>query len=563
MTSDAVIAYFSMEIGVQSDIPTYAGGLGVLAGDTIRSAADLNLPMVAVSLLARKGYFQQTLDFSGWQKEESDTWQVKDFFTEVNQHVSITLEMRTVHIRCWKYIVAGNDGGQVTVYFLDTDIDENSEQDRRLTDHLYGGDDYYRLCQEIILGIGGILMLRKLGYTDIRRYHMNEGHASLLVLELLKEEANRQGDEFILEKHRDAARKKCVFTTHTPVPAGHDQFPMELFERLIHEAYMFKQCKDVFCFDNKLNLTYLALTHSRYINGVAKKHKEVSQQMFGAHQIDSITNGVHVKTWASEPFSLLFNKHIPGWQADSSSLRYALNIPLDDIWNSHQAAKQDLLTYVNKTTNKTMDINVMTIGFARRATKYKHIDLVLNDLDKLKDLHDHVGKFQIIFSGKAHPHDVVGKELIQKIFRISEQLSSDIIIAYLPNYSMALGKLLTSGSDIWLNTPQPPLEASGTSGMKAALNGVPSFSILDGWWLEGCIEGVTGWSIGEQVDTNRTFDPILYSQKLYEKLQQVILPIYYSDRNNFINIMRHAIAINGSFFNTERMLNQYISKAYY
>ncbi|NNC67092.1 MAG: alpha-glucan family phosphorylase [Gammaproteobacteria bacterium] len=562
MSSEPIIAYFSMEIGVQSDIPTYSGGLGVLAGDTVRSAADLGIPMVAISLLARKGYFHQTLDFSGWQSEEPNIWVIENYFTEVNQRVSITIETRTVHIRCWKYTVTGNSD-QVSVYFLDTDLEENSEQDRRLTDHLYGGDNYYRLCQEIILGIGGILMLRKLGYTDIRRYHMNEGHASLLILELLKEEAYRQGDKFILDKHRDEVRKICIFTTHTPVPAGHDQFAMDLFERLVHESYVYKQCKDTFCFDNRLNLTYLALTHSRYINGVAKKHKEITQQMFGAHQIDSITNGVHTKTWASEPFSLLFDKYIPGWQADYSSLRYALNIPLDDIWNSHQAAKKRLLECVNGATNSTMSMDVMTIGFARRATHYKHSDLVLADINKLKELHNRIGNFQMIFSGKAHPHDMAGKELIQKIFRIKELLAEDIKIAYLPNYSMELGKLLTSGSDIWLNTPQPPLEASGTSGMKAALNGVPSFSILDGWWLEGCIENVTGWAIGERDDALHTFDPKLYAQKLYEKLQTTILPKYYSDRNSFINIMRHTIAINGSFFNTERMLNQYISKAYY
>jgi starch phosphorylase len=563
MTSEPMIAYFSMEIGVQSDIPTYAGGLGVLAGDTIRSAADLNLPMVAISLLARKGYFQQKLDFSGWQSEEPNVWVIENYLSEVSSRVSVMLEMRTVYIRCWKYNVMGNGGSQVPVYFLDTDVEENAEQDRRLTDHLYGGDNYYRLCQEIILGIGGILMLKKLGYTNIRRYHMNEGHASLLVLELLREEMNLQGDEVILEKHRDAVRKKCVFTTHTPVPAGHDQFSMELFERIVHEAYLYKQCEKDFCFDNKLNLTYLALTHSHYVNGVAKKHKEVSQQIFGNHQIDSITNGVHVKTWVSEPFSQLFDKYIPGWQADSSSLRYALNISLNDIWAAHQIAKQSLLDYVNGNTNSNMNMDVMTIGFARRATQYKHVDLILADIDKLKELHNHVGKFQIIFSGKAHPHDAAGKELIQKIFRIKEQLSNEINITYLPNYNMALGKLLTAGSDIWLNTPQPPLEASGTSGMKAAANGVPSFSILDGWWLEGCIEGITGWAIGEHVDTKQTFDPHEYAQRLYKKLQDVILPSYYSDRNNFINIMRHAIAINGSFFNTERMLNQYVSKAYF
>ena len=563
MSSDSVIAYFSMEIGVQSDIPTYSGGLGVLAGDTIRSAADLGISMVAITLLSRKGYFHQILDFTGWQTEEPDSWQVDNYFTKLDLQVSIPIETRTIHIGCWKYIVTGISGEKVPVYFLDTDLEENSEHDRKLTDHLYGGDDYYRLCQEIILGIGGILMLRKLGYFDIHRYHMNEGHASLLVLELLKETANKQGDELILDKHRDEVRKKCVFTTHTPVPAGHDQFSLDLFERLVHESFIYKKCKDVFCFDNKLNLTYLALTHSRYINGVAKKHKEVTKQMFGNYQIDSITNGVHVDTWTSDSFSNLYDKYISGWRADSSSLRYALNIPFDEIWNSHQVAKKELLDYIQDTANITMSLDVMTIGFARRATQYKNANLILTDIDRLIDINDRVGKFQIIFSGKAHPHDLPGKELIQRIYRAKEQLIDKIKIVYLPNYSMRLSKLLTSGADIWLNTPQPPLEASGTSGMKAALNGVPSFSILDGWWLEGCLEGVTGWSIGTHDDVIQNFDINIYAQKLYQKLEEEILPTYYSKRNNYFGMMRHAIAINGSFFNTERMLNQYISKAYF
>ena len=563
MSSDSVIAYFSMEIGVRSDIATYSGGLGVLAGDTIRSAADLGISMVGVSLLSRKGYFHQILDFSGWQTEEPDSWQVEKYCTKLNHRISLPIESRTVQLQCWKYIVEGINGEEVPIYFLDSELAENAEYDRSLTDYLYGGDDYYRLCQEIILGIGGILMLRKLGYTDIHRYHMNEGHAGLLVLELLKEEAARQGAELISDKHTEEVRKKCVFTTHTPVPVGHDQYSLGLFEQLVHEFYLYKDCKDVFCFENKLNLTYLALTHSRYINGVAKKHKEVSKQLLGNYQIDSITNGVHVGTWTSDSFSNLYDKHIDGWRADSLSLRYALNIPFGDIWNSHQAAKKNLLDYVQNTMGVSMSLDIMTIGFARRATQYKHADLVLTDLDRLIDISDNVGKFQIIYSGKAHPHDYRGKELIQHIHRAKEQLKDKIIIVYLPNYNMKLGKLLTSGTDVWLNTPQPPMEASGTSGMKAALNGVPSFSILDGWWLEGCIEGVTGWSIGERKHLDQQFDQKVYAEFLYQKLQEVILPTYYSNHEGFISIMRNAIAINGSFFNSERMLNQYISKAYF
>jgi starch phosphorylase len=552
-----------MEVGLHVDMPTYSGGLGVLAGDTIQSAADLGLPMIAISLLSRKGYFHQNIDSTGWQTEEPDVWSVEHLLERLDHRISLVIDQRIVHVQCWQYSVTGVNGDVVPVYLLDTDLEENSEHDRTLTDYLYGGDNTYRLCQEIILGLGGIQMLRKIGYSNIHRYHMNEGHSSLLILELLKEEAYQQGDETISEKHREKVKEKCIFTTHTPVPAAHDQFQLELLERLIPKSYIFKQCKDVFCFDNKLNLTYLALTHSRYINGVAKKHSEISKQMFSNYQIDSITNGVHTKTWTSPPFRQLFDKFISGWQSDSFSLRNALNIPPEDIWDAHQIAKKRLLNYVKDSTNIEMDLDTLTLGFARRATLYKHADLILTDLEKIEQLSNHTGKIQLIFAGKAHPHDLTGKDLIQKIFRAKELLANNVKIAYLPNYDIALGKLLTSGSDVWLNTPQPPMEASGTSGMKAALNGVPSFSILDGWWLEGCIEGVTGWSINNYQNLEQSYDQNFYAQQLYKKLEDIVIPTYYINRNNFISMMRHAIAINGSFFNTERMLSQYISKAYF
>ncbi len=552
-----------MEIGLEAGMPTYSGGLGILAGDTIRAAADLKVPMVAVTLLYRKGYFYQRLDASGWQKEEPVGWVVDDFLEEMPQRASVTLEGRTVQLRSWKYEVPGIEGFKVPVYFLDADLPENSEWDRTLTHFLYGGDQRYRLCQEVILGIGGIKMLRALGHENIERFHMNEGHASLLTLELLDEEARKAGRKSINPDDIEAVRKRCIFTTHTPVPAGHDQFPMELVERVLghHEEF---DMEDVFCCEGLLNMTYLALNLSHYINGVAKKHGEVSRLMFADYAIDAITNGVHVATWVATPFQELFDRYIPGWRQDNFSLRYALSIPKQEVWEAHTQAKKQLIHYVNRETNVGMDVNVLTIGFARRATTYKRWDLLFQDIERLKRISSKAGPFQVIYSGKAHPHDQGGKELIKRIFQVKELLKEDIKIAYLENYDMELGKMMASGVDVWLNTPQPPLEASGTSGMKAAINGVPSLSVLDGWWIEGHIEGVTGWSIGENGRaTEESRDRSKDASSLYDKLEQVIIPMFYHDRDCFIDVMLHSIALNGSFFNTHRMVQQYVLKAYF
>lgn len=564
MNSRASIAYFSMEIGLASAIPTYAGGLGVLAGDTVRSAADLGIPMVAVSLLARRGYFHQKIDETGWQTEEPVIWSVDECLIEMPERASVEIEERTVMLRSWKYEVKGVGGHMVPVYLLDADLEGNADTDRTLTHYLYGGDMYYRLCQEAILGIGGIRMLRALGYREVERYHMNEGHASLLVLELLAEYANALGDSVIAQKHVDAIRPRCVFTTHTPVPAGHDQFSLDLVHRVLGPGGSFRDREREFCCEGVLNLTYLALDNSHYINGVAKKHRDISQRMFAGYQIDAITNGIHVETWASEPIKQLFNRYIPDWRQDNPSLRYALGIPKQEIWDAHRTAKRMLIDHVNRVTNTAMDVDVLTLGFARRATAYKRANLLFWDIDRLQEIAASVGQFQVVFAGKAHPHDHHGKELIQQIHRMRDMLANRIKVAYLPEYDMALGRLMTAGSDVWLNTPQPPLEASGTSGMKAAVNGVPSLSVLDGWWIEGCIEDVTGWSIGSNRNSQHTQDDQTKdATALYDKLRQVVVPMYYANHESFTEIMRNAIAINGSFFNTERMLNQYVTKAYF
>lgn len=549
------VAYFSMEIGTDPKIPTYSGGLGILAGDTIKSFADLNIGVVAVTLLYKKGYFYQRLDNQGNQEELPYEWNPKDFLELLPNKVNVEIGGRKVLIQAWYHEITGVNGHTVPILYLDTDIPENTEQDRPLTHYLYGGDERYRLSQEIILGIGGVRMLKELGFNMLMRYHMNEGHSSLLTLELLNEHQKKRKDLWNI----DVVKRMCVFTTHTPVPAGQDQFSYDLVEQVLGNFVPIDFLKQLGGKD-KLNMTLLALNLSHYENGVAKEHGKVSQEMFPGYHIDSITNGVHLATWVSNGFEQLYDRYISGWRGDNFSLRYALNIPGEEIWHAHQEAKIKLLDYINSRTNAGMDYNILTIGFARRATAYKRMDLIFSDINRLIDITKKAGEIQFVFSGKAHPRDWQGKELIKKIVAISKQLKGKIKIAYLENYDMESAKLLVSGVDLWLNTPQKPQEASGTSGMKASQNGVPSFSILDGWWIEGCIEGFTGWSIGQQPEKKSSDSDDANS--LYSKLELIIIPTYYNKREHWIDIMRHSIAINGSFFNTQRMVQQYVLNAY-
>ncbi len=479
--------------------------------------------------------------------------------------VTVTVDNRAVQLRAWRYDVKGVTGSVVPVFLLDADLPENAEWDRTLTHYLYGGDQYYRLCQEILLGMGGVRMLRALGYEQVDRFHMNEGHSALLTLELLRESAKAAGRSAIATEDIERVRRQCVFTTHTPVAAGHDKFPLELVHRVVGCCDEMTAHKEVLCCDNQLNLTYLALSLSHFVNGVAKKHAEVSRLMFAQYQIDAITNGVHAATWTSPPFQALFDRHIPGWREDNFSLRYALSIPSPEILDAHRAAKRELLLHVNREANAGMDPDVLTLGFARRVATYKRAEIVFRDLDRLRAIAAKAGRLQIIFAGKAHPQDEQGKELIKRIFQAKEALKPNIHVTYLENYDMALAQRLIPGVDVWLNTPEPPMEASGTSGMKAALNGVPSLSILDGWWIEGCIEGVTGWAMGERCDlTPRAGDRAdCDAASLYDKLEHVVLPLFYQQRERFVDMMRHAIALNGSFFNTQRMVLQYVLKAYF
>lgn len=565
----ATVAYFSMEIGLTPSMPTYSGGLGVLAADTIRSAADLELSMVAVTLLYRQGYFVQRLDAAGNQYEDEVRWSPEDHLSEQGPRAVVELEGRNVVIRAWKHNVTGVKGFQVPVFFLDTDLPENSDVDRALTGRLYWGDDRYRLCQEVVLGIGGVRILRAMGYDRIGRFHMNEGHSALLTLELLAEERARGGGRPMSSTDIAAVREKCVFTTHTPVAAGHDKFSQQLVVDVLgpREELEFTEH---FCCDDVVNTTFMALNLSGYVNGVARRHAAVSNLMFAPYHLEAIANGVHAATWTSAAFAELFDRYIPGWQEDNWSLRYALNIPGEDVWSAHRLNKLKMIEAVNRMGNARFDVETLTIGFARRSTEYKRADLVLRDLNRLRSIRKHAGPLQIVFAGKAHPRDDRGRELIRRICEVRDVLrADDVLVAYLPNYDLELGHILVAGCDLWLNTPAPPHEASGTSGMKAALNGVPSLSVLDGWWIEGHVEGVTGWSIGPDHHimhvgeaTRNEADDEEDARFLYEKLEHIIMPMFYSMRPRFIDVMRQAIAINGSFFNTERMVVQYMLKAY-
>ena len=555
--NSGLVAYFSMEIAINPGMHTYSGGLGVLAGDTLRSMADLGIPLVAFSLVHRKGYFKQLLDKNGRQSEDVQPWNPADFCVEEKARVTISIENRIVTLRCWRYDMVGRYGHIVPIYLLDTDLEGNSGWDRGLTNHLYGGDTNYRLQQEIVLGMGGVRMAHALGYL-VNVYHMNEGHAALLTLALLESQLGGGPLSAATEDDIEQVRKLCVFTTHTPVPAGHDRFSSEQASRILGSDRN-ERLEQMGCFrDGMLNMTLLALRFSRYANGVAMKHAKVSNAMFSNYHIDSITNGVHAPTWISNPFQQMLDEHIPAWRRDNLYLRNAIDLPEEEILAAHDQNKEALLAEVAKRTDLVFNPKVLTLGFARRAATYKRATLLFPNPGRLLEIAAKAGGLQIIFAGKAHPQDDPGKEMIQKVVAEAARLSNNLLrIIYLENYDWNLGALLTAGVDVWVNTPRRPYEASGTSGMKAALNGVPSLSILDGWWIEGCIEGFTGWAIENGDD-----DPT-EANELYNKLESAVVPLFLEAKEKWARLMRTTLAFNGSYFNTNRMVKQYIRNSYY
>lgn len=552
------VAYFSMEFALHPAIPTYSGGLGILAGDTLRSAADLDIPLVGVTLVSRTGYFRQEIDADGRQQERPMLWDVTAEADALDAKVAVSIEGRTVWIGGWLYVLQGHMGGRRPVILLDTALDENDPADRSLTDALYGGDHIHRLKQEVVLGIGGTRMLQALGFR-VQRYHMNEGHSALLALELLRRHAIAPGLRREGEAAYDVAgvRALCCFTTHTPVEAGHDQFPYDIVENMLGDDIPLDVVK-AFGGHDQLNMTRLALNLSEYVNGVAKRHAEVSGEMFPGYTVHAITNGVHPFTWASPPFRDLYDRYLPGWCHEPELLvRAECCLPDDAIRQAHFASKERLLKLVEILTGRRLDPWLPILGFARRMTAYKRPTLLFTDLDRLRRIAA-TTPFQIVLAGKAHPHDTEGKELIRIIHQVADSLNESVPVVFLPDYDMAKAQVLVAGVDVWLNTPAPPMEASGTSGMKASYNGVPNLSVLDGWWLEGCIEGVTGWAIGDSEAVSDHDD----ANSLYDKLEQVTLPLYHDDPDGWIDIMKGAISKNAGYFHGHRVMRRYVSEAY-
>ena len=543
------IAYFCMEVGLNNNVHTYSGGLGVLAGDMIRSTADLKIPLVAVTLVSKKGYLRQEIR-DGKQVEYPDEWTPPNYMNELSEQVEIKIQNRTVKVKAWLYDYHSPTGGLVSVLFLDTDVEDNAPEDREITSFLYGGDRKYRLKQEAVLGIGGVKMLEAAGFK-IGKYHMNEGHSALLTLELLA----RNGRKL------DEVRDVCIFTTHTPVEAGHDKFDYDMVQDVLGDTFPLKTMKDLGGHD-QLNMTRLALNTSKYVNGVAKRHKEFSLTLFPGYNISAITNGVHSFTWTCESFRRLYDKYLPGWANEPELLVRVDTIPDGAIWEAHTEAKEQLISYIRDRSGAQFDPDVLTLGFARRATGYKRATLLFANLKRLEEIND-VGKIQVVYAGKAHPNDWMGKRLIEEIHEMKNKLDF-MEIAYLENYDLDMAAKLTSGVDVWLNTPIPPFEASGTSGMKAAHNGVINFSVLDGWWVEGCIEGVTGWAIGPSPkekleEAERRHREVT---QLYDKLEYLIIPKFYSNMDDWIQLMENSIGKVAYYFNSHRMMRRYASEAY-
>jgi len=543
------IAYFSMEVGLTSEIPTYAGGLGTLAGDAIRSSADLKLPLVGVTLISKRNYFRQKLDANGRQSEQPREWNPEKLLVLLPNEVYVQIEGRSVKVKAWLYKYKSVTGGVVPVIFLDTDHDGNTTEDREITFYLYGGNERYRLKQEAILGFGGVRMLDALGFR-VRKYHMNEGHSSFLSVELLR--------KFGMDTEK--VRELCVFTTHTPVDAGHDKFNYGLVSEVLETVDLEPLKK--YGGAEILNMTCLALNLSNYVNGVAKRHQEISSKMFAGYEIHAVTNGVHSFTWTGESYRRVYDKYLPGWAIEPELLAKVDIIPDCEIWQAHEEQKQDLIDYANLATDSSLSSDVFTLGFARRATEYKRPTLLFSSLERLRTI-SQKGKLQAIFAGKAHPRDIAGKKLIEEIYSFGTQLKGDVEIVYLEDYNMDIAAKMIGGVDVWLNTPLRPMEASGTSGMKAAHNGVINFSVLDGWWAEGWIENLTGWAIGPHSSESDNAETTLKeAEDLYNKLEYVITPMFYDRRDEWVKMMKNSIGKIAYYFNSHRMMRRYVIDAY-
>lgn len=536
------LAYFSAEVGISPSIKTYSGGLGILAGDTLKAMADVELPACGVTLLYREGFFKQRISEFDFQEELDDHWNYEILLEDTHKTSNVIILGQEVLFKIWKYTQIGITGEEVPVYFLDTNVVGNPAWAKELTSKLYVGD---RLAQEMLLGLGGMNALRELGhYETIEKYHMNEGHSCFLTLDLYKE----LGDKF--GYNDENVKDKCVFTTHTPIPAGHDKFSYD-------EIYKhFEGCKELLPWhlkelagEDMFNTTKLCLSFSSYHNGVSVKHGEVSREMFPGVEIDAVTNGIHANSWTAPEIQKLYDSYIPGWRRDNELLRNVFKIPNTQLYLTHKQIKTNFVDYVNSenVSGARLDPNVLTIGFARRFIAYKDAELIFSNIEELKTLS---GKVQFVFAGKAHKDDIQAKEIMQRVIQHAKELNSQVEIAFLPNYNMEMAKKMISGCDIWLNTPIPYNEASGTSGMKAAANGVIHFSRLDGWAIESFERNGGGF-------------PITNYEDFMQTLKYKILPMFYSTNKTYwVEEMKLAIGNAASYFNTHRMIKEYIKKGY-
>jgi starch phosphorylase len=537
---DYSIAYLSMEIAIENNIKTYAGGLGILAGDILKSAAEKKFPMIGVTLLSRQGYFKQKINSSGDQIELIDRDYDFSLLKKLDLEVTVNIGAEEVRVGVWQYIISGSKNFEIPVYFLDTNIRGNKTVHKNLTAKLYGGDTEFRLRQEIILGRGGVKIIQALGYSHIKKYHLNEGHASFVPIELFSE-ASAMSDSDKINK----VKKQCVFTTHTPIKTIYDEFSLQM---LLKNQPDFPANLPDLIKDQKINTLELGIYFSAFINGVSKMHRELLNNIFPDKDIKAVTNGVNSVFWTTEGFKNIYDKYLPGWREDNPLLRRADKIPSADIWSAHQKNKKQLLAYLKKNKKINWQENIFTIGFARRFTNYKQPLLLFIDLERLIEILEAGGGAQIILAGKAHLRDTSGQEAIKKIYQIKKNYPK-LNVVFLENYNLDLARLIIAGVDLWLNTPLPPQEACGTSGMKAAHNGVPQLSTLDGWWPEGYKKDKTGWAFSG-------------ADELYEVLKKEIMPLYYQSPVKWQEIMKNVISFNASWFNTGRVLDQYIQEVY-
>ena len=604
---DEKIAYFSAEYGLDEILPIYAGGLGILSGDHCKSASDLGIPFYPIGLLYKHGYFNQLINKDGSETFLYTEAQLEDLpvLPVKNEDgsdliISVDLPGRVLYLKVWKINI-----GRISLYLMDSDIDTNSEMDKQLTLKLYGGNQETRIAQEIILGIGGMKLLEALGISPTI-YHMNEGHSSFVVFEVIKKLMKEKGVSFKVAK--EMASACTIFTTHTPVPAGNDIFPIDLMDRyfaaysaelgISRNDFLAMGSRDNSIPTNGFDMAVLALKITGKENGVSKLHGEVSKKLFAnlwpntsleEVPIDYVTNGVHTCTWLAPNLKELYNAYMrPFWQErvhEIDTWNDIDNIPDEELWRIHQEQKNKLIKMVRENvkaqeirngesveeineTDKLLDPKALTIGFARRFATYKRADLIFRDLEKITQILNNPQRpVQIIFAGKPHPADVQGQELVKKIYQISKMPQFKNKVVILENYNMYTARYLISGVDVWLNNPRRPLEASGTSGEKAGLNGVINFSILDGWWYEG-YDGKNGWAIGDNTEyTNYELQDNADSQSIYNILEGEIAPLYYNKNAKgyspeWVKKMKNSIKSVGGVYNTSRMLCDYLDKLY-